>query len=380
MQVTRVERIDSIHPVELPEPWLPAWREPDGDPDEAFGWSILRVHTDVGVTGTGPAVGDPEAVDLVGFDPHEVGALWQNHLSGSRAGTTAGVAGLEIALWDALGKAVDRPVCELLGRVSDRVPVYGATSRLLDPDDLVATAEAVQDASFSGVKVRAHRPDPADDVAAVRAVREAVGDRYPLYVDANQNNHSAAYDFWTLATARRMAREFDALGVAFLEEPRPRSDVEGLADVGSRVDLSIAGGEHSPTPRAFRPHLAAGAYDILQPDVQMFGNVGIEGLRQTAALAAAHDRRVVPHVIGDANFGLGMAATLQAAGATGAIDLVEFPYDPPVLTPETLQPLLAEPILPNEDGTVTIPDGPGLGVELDGDEIENNGDVVWSRS
>jgi len=379
MRVTKVELVRSTDPVELPEPWLPAWRAPDGEPTDSFEWSLIRVHTDAGVVGVGPGAGDPRGLDAVGRDPFRVGAFWTDYLGGRRAGNAgAGAAGLEIALWDAVGKATGRPVHELLGAVTDRVPVYAATSRLLDPDALAEQVLAVREAGFGAVKLRAHRPDPATDVEAVRAVREAVGEAYTVFVDANQNNDSPGYDFWSRRTARRVAGELDDLGVAFLEEPRPRRDVEGLARIASAVDISVAGGEHSRTPRDFEPHLRQGAYDILQPDVLLGGNMGIGGVRRTATVADFFDRTVIPHVTGNATTALGLAATLQVAGAAEGIPMVEYPYDPPVLTPATTQPLAVDPITIDGDGRVPVPDGPGLGIDLDEDRIDDEGEVVWS--
>jgi len=377
MQVTAIELLRSEDPIDLPEPWLPAWRAPDGEPRTTFEWSLTRVHTDAGVVGVGPGTGVPD-VDVSDLDPFRAGALWADALSGARAGTAGrNAAGLEIALWDAAGKAVGRPIRDLLGGVSERVPAYAATSRLMNPEDLVAQVRDIRDAGFPAAKVRLHRPDPEADLAAVRAVREAVGPGYSLLVDANQNNDSPGYDFWSRRTARRAARELDDLGVDVIEEPLPRRDVEGLARIAEAVDASVAGGEHAATPRDYRSHLETGAYDVLQPDVLLGGNMGIGGLYRTAVVADFFDRPVIPHVTGNATLALGLAATLQVAGATAAIPMVEFPHDPPILAPETTQRLVVDPIWIDGEGRLPVPEGPGLGVELDEAEIEANGEVAW---
>jgi L-alanine-DL-glutamate epimerase-like enolase superfamily enzyme len=137
MNVTRVERVESDEPIELPEPWLPAWNEPDGEPQTEFPWAVVRVHTDAGVTGVGPATGDLASadVDLVDADATRPGEFWTRNLSGKRAGNATGLAGVEIALWDAYGKTVGEPVHRLLGGGRDRVPAYAATSRTLPPEN-----------------------------------------------------------------------------------------------------------------------------------------------------------------------------------------------------------------------------------------------------
>ena len=379
MNVTEVELLRSEDPVELPEPWRPAWWEPNVEPVTELAWSVLRVHTDEGITGIGPGVGDPAGADVVGADPLRVGEFWDRHLGGTRARNAGnGAAGLEIALWDIVGKAAGLPVHELLGSSRDRIPSYAATCRILDADELVETVLELRDLGFEAVKLRLHREDPRDDVEAVRAVREAVGDDVALMVDANQNNTSEGYEFWSRRTALRVARELDDIGVEFIEEPRPRRDVEGLAEISDAVDAAVAGGEHSATPHDFRPHLREGAYDILQPDVMLNGNMGITGLRRTAVIADFFERPVIPHVLSGANFPIGMAATLHALATVDNCPMVEFPYDPPVLTRETNQAVVENPIWIGADGAVEVPDGPGLGVELDAEEIESNAEVVWS--
>ncbi|MBN1640300.1 MAG: mandelate racemase/muconate lactonizing enzyme family protein, partial [Anaerolineae bacterium] len=108
-----------------------------------------------------------------------------------------------------------------------------------------------------------------------------------------------------------------------------------------------------------------GAYDILQPDAALGGNMGIIGLRKVAELADSFGRLVIPHVLSGGDFPLDMAATLQAMATVENCPLVEYPYDPPILTPATLQPFIVEPILVESDGCVTVPHRPGLGIEID---------------
>ena len=273
-------------------------------------------------------------------------------------------------LWDIIGKAAGQPIYKLLGAQRDRVLVYAATSRLLPPEELAQLAVQIQEEGFRAIKLRLHRPDPRDDLAAVAAVREAVSPDLLLLVDANQNNPSLGYTFWPRRTALQMARALDELGVYFLEEPLPRRDVEGLAEIARSVDMYIAGGEHSPTVNDFKEHVLAGAYDIIQPDVVMGGNVGITGIRKVAAFADYFGRMVVPHVLSHAGAPLCLSATLHAMATVGNCPMVEYPYDPPILTVKNLHSYALEPITVGGDGCVPLPQGPGLGVELDEDKLE----------
>jgi L-alanine-DL-glutamate epimerase-like enolase superfamily enzyme len=331
----------------------------------AFEFSCYKVYTDEGVVGIGPHSGADPAL-VLGVDPFRVGSFWETHMSGRRAGTSGkNASGLEIALWDIIGKAANLPLYKLLGAQKDRIPVYAATSRLLPGKELAAEVLGLMELGFKAVKLRLHRPDPRDDLAVVEAVRRAAGEDLLILVDCNQNNPSQAYRFWSRRTSLKMARALEELDVYVLEEPRPRIDVEGLAEIAATVDMLVSGGEHSPTVYDFKQHVEQAAYDVLQPDVQLGGNIGITGIRKVANLADYYGRQVIPHVMSGAHFPLCMAATLHAMATVNNCPLVEFPYDPPILVPETTQAVLQEPFRVEADGCVPVPEKPGLGIVLD---------------
>ena len=366
MQITKIEVVRAKEPVRLPEPWKPAWAGPLAEPVSEFWFSCYKVYTDEGVTGIGPFTGMIDPGVLKGFDPFRVGEFWHRYMGGRRNGNSGrNAAGIEIALWDIIGKAAGLPVYRLLGACKESVPVYAATSRLLAKDEHAAQALSLKQQGFTALKVRMHRMDPREDLAMVAAVRESVGNEMKILVDANQNNGCDGYPFWSRRTALRIARELDDLGVYYLEEPLPRSDIEGLAEIAASVDMFIAGGEHTPTYYDFREHILQGAYDIIQPDVILGGNMGITGVRKAGEVAGYFNRYIIPHVYSGIQFGLAFAATLQATAAVESCPLVEYPYDPPILVPETTQRYVKEPLLINKEGAVQLPDLPGIGVELD---------------
>lgn len=372
MKVTKVEIVRGKDPIPLPVPWRAAWTEPSGKHKTSLPLSFYKVYTDEGIVGIGPHTGAPPSL-VEGFDPFCVGEFWNMHMSGKREGTSGKrAAGLEIALWDIVGKAANRPVCELLGKCRDRLPVYAATSRLLDKEQHVEQVKGIMNEGFKAVKLRMHRPNAWDDLAMVEAVREAVGDGITILVDANQNNRAEGYNFWSLGTSLKIAEELEKLDVYYMEEPRPRLDVEGLAAIANSVDMFIAGGEHSPTIYDFREHLTRGAYDIVQPDVLLGGNMGITGVRRVAEAADYFGKLIIPHVCSSAAFSILLAATLQAMATVDNCPLVEYPYDPPILTVETTQSIVKEPLLIDEDGCIKIPDKPGLGIEIDEEKLSDN--------
>ena len=365
MKVTKAEVIRSKSPVLLPQPWKAAWREPEGPPVESFDFSMYKLHTDEDIIGIGPYTGgDPSLA--IGLDPFRVEEFWFNNMSGRRwDNSDKGASGLEIALWDIVGKAAGLPLYKLLGAYRDKILVYAATSRLLSKEEHVEHVKGIMKDGFKAVKLRLHRPSPWDDLAVIEAVRKAVGDEIRILVDANQNNFTEGYAFWSRKTALTVARRLEELGVYYLEEPLPRTDIEGLAEMASSLDMFIAGGEHSPTIYDFKQHILKGAYDIIQPDVVINGNMGITGIRRISAVAEYFSRLVIPHVISGGNMVLALAATLHAMATVENCPLVEFPYDPPILTEATCQHYAKEPIRIDEDGFVRMPEKPGLGVEID---------------
>ncbi len=378
MKVTTVEVLRSEKLLPLPAPWRAAWREPYGTPVTAFEFTVYRVTTDDGIVGFGPFTGGSPALAL-GIDPTNVRDFWATHMSGRRAGTSGkGASGLEIALWDILGKAASLPLYQLLGARTDRLLVYAATSRIMDAEAHVRQVEALMAEGFKAVKLRLHRPDPWEDIAVVEAVRDAVGDEVLILVDANQNNASHGYTYWSRQTALRVARALEALDVYFLEEPLPRTDIEGLAEIAATVDTYIAGGEHTPTVYDWREHVLLGAYDILQPDLVMGGNTGIIGARKIAEFADYHGRLVIPHVLlSQANYPFCLAPTLHTMATVDNCPMVEFPYDPPILTEDTTQAFVREPLRIDGDGCVRLPTKPGLGIRIK-DEMPRNMSIIDS--
>ncbi len=366
MKVTKIELLKAKEPVRLAEPWEAAWRGPLAKPIEEFWFSCYKVYTDEGVIGFGPDTGMTDPGILKGLDPFQVGKFWNRYMGGKRSGSFGwNVSGIEIALWDIIGKAAGMPVYKLLGACKESQPVYAATSRLLAAEAQAEHVLSLMEEGFKAVKVRLHRIDPEEDLLMVEAVRKAVGPDLKILVDANQNNASDGYPFWSRQTALHMALELDALGVYYIEDPLPRTDIEGLADLAASVEMNISGGEHTPTYYDFREHILQGAYDIIQPDVVLGGNWGITGVRKAAEIAGYFNRQIVPHVMSGIAFSLGFPATLQAMATLENCPLVEYPYDPPILVPEANQAFVKEPLLINKEGAVELPDTPGIGVEID---------------
>ena len=149
MKVTTVETVRSAKPIALPEPWKAAWTEPSGQPKTCLEFSFFRVHTDAGITGIGPNSGASDPSIVEGVDPFYVGQFWKRYVSGMQgAASTWQAAGLEIALWDIIGKAAGQPIYRLLGASRDRLMVYAGTSRLLDQEHQVHQVQELMNQGF----------------------------------------------------------------------------------------------------------------------------------------------------------------------------------------------------------------------------------------
>ncbi|MEM3693592.1 MAG: mandelate racemase/muconate lactonizing enzyme family protein [Candidatus Bathyarchaeia archaeon] len=368
MRITKIEIVRNKRPIELPEPWRPAWWEPDADPVKGLDFSFYKVYTDEGIVGIGPATspGLDRFVKklLIGFDPFYVERFWEIAMKGRELSLgRQSYGGLEIALWDIIGKVLRKPVYKIMGAYRDKIMAYVATSQLRSPEEHVKQALKFLDLGIKAIKLRMHRANLEDDIRVVRAVRDAVGNEMIIMVDANQNNLSINYEFWSFNMAVKVARELEKLNVYWLEEPLPKFDLRSLARLSDMVDIYIAGGEHATCIYELRDALLIGAYDVIQPDV-ILGNIGITGIRKLAIIADGFGKYIVPHVCGGGNNGLYLAATLQALGTIKNAPFIEYTLDLPSLVPEYLHAILKEPITIDKDGYVKIPEEPGIGIEL----------------
>lgn len=365
-----MEVIQSSRRINLPTKYRAAWREPDGSPIRSFSFSYYQVHTDEGIVGVGPQWGNPDNFvmsALIGFDPFYVEKFWSSCMAGRELNFNRGTyGGLEIALWDIIGKSLGKPIFKILGAYRDKILAYAATNRLLKTEEHIKQVTEIMNMGFKAVKLRLHRPDPREDLEMIKAVRKSVGDELTILVDANQNNRSLSYNYWSRKTALKVAKELEKLNVYFLEEPLPRRDLEGLSEIASSVDMFIAGGEHSANIFEFKESVIKGAYDILQPDV-ILGDIGITGIRKISTFADYFGRMIVPHVCSTGNVALSLPATLQAVATIDNCPMIEYPYDPPILTVENQQLILKDPIKIDKEGYVKIPEKPGIGVELKGE-------------
>jgi L-alanine-DL-glutamate epimerase-like enolase superfamily enzyme len=361
MRITAIE--SRTYRQELDPPFHAAW---DPIPRRQVLCTLVIVHTDEGITGFasgGDGLPDRELLErfLVGVDPRssEVvrGVCETIDFHGGRSWA------VDVACWDIAGKAAGLPLWQLLGGRRDRIGAYASSGELVAADERAERALALADAGVRALKIRFHHADWRDDVAVVARVRDVVGDRLELLVDANQGWRMPGdlAPRWDVPTAARCAAALSELGVWWLEEPLATDDLDGYAALRALTPIRIAAGEMVRTEANARDLIERGRIDVLQCDVALSG--GITGCRRLNALAELHGRTWSPHSWSSG--GLGFLANLHAACAFSGHPYFEVPFDPPAWSPARRDFLLPATIEIAGDGTIAPPPGHGLGVEPD---------------
>jgi galactonate dehydratase len=293
---------------------------------------------------------------LLGEDPLDRRRLW-NRLRAPLTGRTGGmlieaIAGIDIALWDLAGRIAELPVAKLLGGVGrSRIAAYASSINWLGDDAVRAEVAAVLQTGFRQVKVKLGRPVAAA-IRRAKLVRELVGDSITLGVDANW-----AYD---LDDATVVGRALADLGYDFFEEPLPPEDRQGYRRLSLAVPIRLAAGESDFTAGDALESLADRSIGLVQPDVARAG--GISESWRIAELAALHRVRYAPHV--GWSGALCVAASVQLAAAAESF----WSFECMVCENPLRQDLTTQPVGEARqlvDGEVPVPDGPGLGVEID---------------
>ncbi len=362
-----------------------------GKLDEPFGWSqrwndsrgvaTVKVFDSDGAVGWGESGADPQtfaamqqlAPQAIGHQASHVRAIWQQLFEvfyqshGYAGGNIPALSAIDMGLWDLAGKQAGKPVWDLLGgRMRDAIPVY-ATGLYYTEDDypnaLFAEASGYLEQGFSGMKMKVGGKTLSEDVERVLGMRKHLGEGPRLMFDANE-----AYDS---TTALQFARAVAEADISWFEEPCPSYDDAANSRVREQSPIPISGGESLKTRHEFASRLANRVFDIVQPDIAVAG--GISEMQVIGQIANTHGVKFHPHFWGT---GISFAASLHLVST--------LPFTPPKLVPE---PYVNEPVLEFDrtphpvrenicpdfdvvDSRVKVPDGPGLGIEVDESVVE----------
>ncbi len=332
---------------------------------------FVQVFTDEGITGIGECspmhlvacatfVNSVLQPLVVGEDPLHIDRVWNKMFHGtSRLGDKGiqghAISGVDIALWDILGKVTGLPVCQLLGGCyRDKVLMYASIGGGDEktPDQMARDVERFLKLGFRAVKIRMHwwanrlDANPEKDYQMFKAVRKLVGEGFPLSFDVNNG--------YSVPTAIMQGKRFQELGIYHYEEPVPQYDYAGIAQVADALEVPVSAGEQEYTRWQFRDLITQARVDIVQPDVVKCN--GITEMKKIAVLAETYNKHFVPHQTQPT---VGTAANLHVvASIPSATRPQEFTGQRP-----ELDALFKEPLV-FQDGYIHVPQQPGLGLEL----------------
>lgn len=338
---------------------------------------LVEIVCDDGTTGWGECLGPARpnaamvaayAPRLVGRDPLETEVLWQDLYNtfrdqGQRGLTMTALSGIDIALWDIKGRHFGVPVSVLLGgRVRDSVLAYATGSFRRDGVDRVAdnAAECAAHvaAGFHAVKIKIGF-GVDEDLEVIRAVRDAIGPKTRLMIDANHG--------YNIREAIELGTRASEFGIDWFEEPVIPEQLDAYRAVRAGQPIPVAGGETWHGRFGFREPIETGCIDIAQPD--LCGTGGFTEMRRVADMAALRGIRVVPHVWGTA---VQIAASLQFVAALLPDPPRRDPVAPIFEFDRTHNPfrqaIVTSPV-EHENGILAVPDGPGLGIEINRDAL-----------
>ncbi len=325
---------------------------------------LLEVTTDEGVTGIGEAAAYPSAdivlavihsVDqlVVGEDPFAIERIMKrinvvgtwHHVKA----TSPGIAAVEMACWDIVGKVCGQPLVNLFGgRVRDRVEFFYYLSRK-SPAEVAADAKRGVEAGFRTFYLKVGSDNPNDDIERVAAVREGAGPDALIRVDANEA--------WSSAAAIRIARDLERFGLELLEQPVSGRNLQEMAYVRSKIDTPLLANEASWTRYDQLEVIRHGAADVLEVDNQMDG--GLLNLKRSAGMCEVAGLPVLKHSLGE--LGVAVYAAVHVMASTPNFLYANQSYAS-FLTDDVVAD--ASP-LPYVDGCLEVPQRPGIGIELD---------------
>lgn len=379
--MSKIERLELYHvAIPMAAPFYPSWIP--GYPQTESRLTLLKMTTNDGVVGWAAGNAFEEEREglgsllgpyLIGLDPTDITRVRQLLRESSFLGWHN--PWIEAACWDIKGKIEGKPVYRLLNpELTSPVTearVYASTGSLKPLRERLAYLDTIRSMGFSAVKLRVHDFDIQKDIEVIEASRKHLGDDFTIGVDANQGWRVTLIDdapLWDLDRATEFARACEEQGVSWLEEPLDMHAYDELAELRKRTSVKIAGCELNIGWQEAKIFLEKGSFDIYQPDAVFCGGLMTSKMIYEACLERGLE--YTPHTWSN---GVGFLINLAAFAAYPERRLLEYPFEPPGWVPKYRDGILAEPITVRSNGTVAIPQEPGLGIHIDPKKLKKYG-------
>jgi D-galactarolactone cycloisomerase len=355
LKITEMKFLKLRYPDKTPVKWNSIIRSGGG----YAGMTQLEIHTNEGIIGrslpkSSRVIESSIFPKIKGENPLDVERLWEKMYRGNRKPVAKGLfidalGSVDMALWDIIGKVLGMPVYKILGAYSTKIRVYAAGGYYRQDKsiaDLVEEMEGYVDEGFFAVKMKVGGADFQTDVERVKAVRNALGPKIDLLLDANNK--------WKAYEAIRFGKAVEKYDPFWFEEPVEPDDFAGCADVKKSLDIPVTAGENEFTRYGCRDLIVNDSADILNLDTVKAG--GITEYRKIAALASAFHIPVSPH--GSPHMAVHLMASIPNGLIMETYPGVESRFN------------LALPLFPVKDGFITVPDKPGLGIDPDPEMVK----------
>ena len=360
VKVIPLKKLETVGSIE------PAWDKGGLMHFNKGGGSFTEVHTSEGIVGIGPGMDAslvPSVLEIVkGEDPFEIEKISQRLRYYVQTLPYRGTAGVDIAIWDIIGKTTGQPLYKLWGGSKNRMMPYASMILLSHPEERAELAQSLSDDGWKAIKLRLHHETIQEDIRTVELVREAVGDSMDIMVDANQAQSFGKWQpgvVWDYRRAYETGKLLQDLNVYWLEEPLQRFSFKELAQLNHSLSLPVAGGENNRGIHEFNTMVEEDVYGVLQPESMVMD--GVTELRKIGTLAELYGKKIVPHHGGG---DIGVIAHLHLVASWQHAPYLELLNDPPIGSYKHKFEIFENPPQVH-DGWIDLPSSPGLGVEID---------------
>ena len=369
--MSKIERIELYHvDVPLKAPFWPSWIP--GYPMTSCKYTVIRLFTDDGLVGESAGnafsterkgLGDLLGGFLLGVKADDLDSVRKRLREASYLGWRNWW--MEAAFWDLKGKMAGKPVYKLLQveeETVEKAKIYASSGERRDFAGRKPYLDKIRDMGITAVKIRVKDPERKDDITILRECRKELGDDFVIGVDANQGWPVSLIDKnpdWDLAYATEFGKQCDDLGIAWIEEPLDMHDWDGMAELRKRVKTKISGGELHGDWHELRALFEFECLDKYQPDATFAGGLAVA--KRVMEECRKRDLDFSPHTWSN---GIGLIINLHAFAAWERRGTLEYPFEPPGWLPEQRDGIIPTTTV-NPDGTIDVPQGPGLGLAID---------------